>query len=416
MQAPDFFGSAYQSISWMPACQFPGSVFGYCVQPCWPCTYFYGPVYRESFVPLAAYRVVGFPQCDQAPSGALMPALPVHQQSVQQVEEAAEEEVDILTCPAELNSDSGPLDNPLEDEIRRLSRQIRGLQPGHRLPGSTSRGKAFNRAYQYVLQQENERTGDVKKARSMAKLAGRKASKNEQKRQVREAATGSLESLKNSLATACTRAVYRQYRSARRVEMESSGDVDKAKEAGRLARKATRLHLNQICGIAAPQKAGTITFTDAEMLNETYMTAYRSGRNRELSRSGNKQMAKTAGRSAGCKAREQLKKELQTDPEQTRKNFNYTPAMAGGKKYRLAYVNAKYRAYKEELARSHDHQKATLVAREVAKKAGKEARREYLLNYHLEASYGLEHNESNASRGRENMAKCAGKGITDGCY
>lgn len=417
MQAPDLFGSACQSISWVPACQSPGSVFGYCVQLCWPCTYFNSPVYRESFVPLVAYRAVPFGFPDQAPSGALMPALPVHQQSVQQVEVAAEkEDVDILTCPAELNSDSGPLDNPLEDEIRRLSRQVKGLLPGRRLPGSTSRGKAFNRAYQYVLQQENERTGDVEKARSMARLAGRKASKNEQKRLVREAATGSLESLKDSLAAACTRAVYRQYRSARRVEMKSSGDADKAKEAGRLACKATRLHLNQICGTVAPQKAGTITFTDAEMLNETFMTAYRSERNRELSRSGNRQMAKAAGRSAGYKAREQLKKKLQTDPVQTRKDFNYTPVMAGGKKYRLAYVNAKYRAYKEELARSHDHQKATLVAREAARQAGREARREYMLKYRLETSYGLEHNKSDASKGRENMAKCAGKGITDGCY
>ena len=394
MQAPDLFCPVCQSISWVPACQSPGSAFGYYVQPCWPRAYFNSPVYRPSFVPLAAYRAVGFPQCDQAPSGGWIPALPVHQQNVQQVEAAAgEEDVDVLTCPAELDSDNGPLDDPLEEEIRRLSRQVKGLLPGRRLPGSTSRGKAFSRAYQYVLQQESERTGDVEKARSMARLAGRKASENEQERIVREAATGSLESLKDSLTAACTRAVYRQYRSARRVEMKSSGDIDKAKEAGRLAGKAVRLHLNQICGTVAPQKAGKITFTDAEMLNETYMAAYRTERNRELSRSGNMQMAKAAGRSAGHKAREQLKKELLTNPGQTRKDFNYTPVMAGGKRYRLAYVNAKYRAYKEELARSHDHQKATLVAREVAKQAGREARREYMLKYHLETSYGLEDNK-----------------------
>lgn len=412
MQAPDLFGSAYQSISWVPAFQPPGSVFGYCVQPCWPCHYFNSPVYREYFVPLAAYRAVpsGFPQCDQAPSGALVPELPVHQQSVQQVEVAAEEEdVDILTCPAELNFDSGPLDNPLEGEIRRLSRQIKDPLPGRRLPGSTTRGKASDRACKYVLQQESERTGDVEKARNMAKLADRKASKNEQKRLVREAATGSLESLKDSLAAACTKAVHRHYRSVRRVEMESTGDDDKAKEAERLACIAIRHHLNQICGTVAPEKAGTITFTDAEMLNETYTIAYRSERSRELSRSGNQQMAKTSGRSAGHKAREQLKKELQTNPEQARKDFNYTPGMVGGKKYRLAYVNAKYRAYKEEMARSHDQQKALLVAREVAKRAGREARREYMLKYRLETSYRLEHNKSSASTGRENMAKCAGK-------
>ena len=198
--------------------------------------------------------------------------------------------------------------------------------------------------------------------------------------------------------------------------MKSSGDVDKAKEAGRLACRAIRHHLNQICGTVTPQKAGTVTFTDAEMLNETYMNAYRSERNRELSRSGNKQIAKAAARSAGYKAREQLKKELLTNPEQTRKNFKYTPVMTGGKKYRLAYVKAKYKAYREEMARSHDHQKATLVATEAAKQAGREARREYMLKYRLEASYGLEHNESSTSgvRERENMAKCD-EGITDGC-
>ena len=419
MQVPDLFASACQPKSWVPACQSQGSVFGYCVQPWRPCAHFNSPVYRESFVPLSAYEAVPVRllQYDQAPTGALMPALPVHQQNVLKVEVTNEEEnVDILSCPAELDSDSEPLDDLLEDEIRRLSRQIRGVLPGCPLPGSTSRGKAFNRAYQYVLNQERERTGDVEKARSKARLAGRKASEKEQERVVREATTGSLASLKDSLAAACTKAVNREYKLARRVEMKSSGDVEKAKEAGRLASKAVRLHLNQVCGTVAARKVDTITFTDAEILNETYMVAYRSERNRQLSRSGNKQMAKAAARSFGFKARKQLEKELLTNREQTLKNFNYTAAMTGGKKYRLAYVKAKYKAYKEEMARSHDHQKATLVAKEAGKQAGKEARREYMLKYRLEASYGLEHNKSNASRGRENMAKCTGKGITDGCY
>lgn len=417
MQVPDLFALACQPKSWVPACQSRGNAFGYCVQPWRPCAHFNSLVYQESFVPLAAYGVVPVRLYDQAPTDALMPALPVYQQNVQKIEVTTEEEdVDILSCPAELNSDSEPQDDLLEDEIRRLSRQIRGVLPGCPLPGSSSRCKAFNRAYQSVLNQERERTGDEEKARSKAKLAGRKASEIEQERVVREAATGSLESLKDALAAACSKAVNREYKLAQRVEMESSGDVEKAKEAGRLASKAVRLRLNQVCGTVATRKADTITFTDAEMLNETYMRAYRSERNRQLSRSVNKQMAKVAARSAGFKAREQLEKELLTNREQTRKNFNYTAVMTGGKKYRLAYVKAKYKAYKEEMARSQDHQKATLVAKEAGKQAGKEARREYMRKYRLEAGYGLEHNKSNASEGRENMAKCAGKGITDGCY
>lgn len=440
MQVQGPHGPPGQMISWVPVFRSSGEVFGHHVQPCPPYTYSSDTVRRMGFVPQADYKRVPvrvlFSNCTCHGRMTVAAPTPDVQQVEQQREERAEEplnkppeepldkqreellkkqleeqveeqveeeEIDIESCDSP--ADDLPLTDPLELRVRELVRQVGGSLPGGRLPGSTSRGKAFSKAYQKKFREEINLSGNVTQARRLAKLAGSIASDKEMERLEREAPVGSVEYLIDELATICNRAVHRQYRIARRAEMKRSGDLHKAKEAARLACQATRLRLQQIGGI--DNSHGSIHFTDADILNASYIGAYRRARNRELSCSGDLIKAKQVGRVAGHQARAQTEQELRDNPVETRKAFKITPSMAAGKQYRAAYGPAKDKAYRTEMARSGDPVRAESVACEAARKAGREARNTFILSCRLRLSVRSESNKNCASGSdlRENIAE-----------
>ena len=438
MQVQGPSGPPGQLINWVPMLRSSGEVFGYCVAPCPPYTYFSDMVCPMSSVPQAEFRRVPvrvlFSDCT-CRSGMTF-ASPVPQQDVQQVEkqpegqaeepfknqfeeqveeQVEEEDAEVVSCSPDSTADDEFLSDPLERQIRQLFRQIGHCLPGGKLPGSPSRGKAFSKAYQKKYREEINRSGNPDEARRLAKLAGSAASENEKNRLEQEAAAGSIEYLKDVLATACNRAVHRQYQIARRAELRRSGDPVKAKAAARLASKATRLRLERIGGI--DNSFQPMHFTDADILNASYMGAYRRARNRELSCSGDLIKAKQAGRVAGNIARAQTEQELWVNPVATRRAFKITPSMAAGKAYRAAYGQAKDRAYKLEMACSGDPVSAEAVACEAARNAGREARKTFILSCRLRISVRPESDKSGASGTelRENITEYTGQGITDGC-
>ena len=411
-------GPPGQMISWVPMFRSSEEVFGYHVEPCPPYTYFSDKFCPMGFVPQAEYKrvPVRVVSSNCTCHGDMTFASPAPQQDMQQVEEqpeepinkqleeqAEEEDVDILSCSPDATADDELLSDPLELRIRELFRQVGGSLPGGKLPGSTSLGKAFSKAYQKKFREEINRSTSVDEARRLAKICGGIASKEEKKRLEQEALAGSVEYLMDELATACNRAVHKQYQIARRAELKRSGDPEKARAAARLASRAARLRLEWIGGINNSHK--TLHFTDADILNVSYMAAYRRARNRELSCSGDLIKAKQAGRVVGSTARAQTEQELRFNREETRKAFKITPSMAAGKEYRAAYGPAKDRAYKKEMARSGDPVRAELVAREAAKKAGREARRTFILAYRLGISVRSKSEKSGASGSelRENV-------------
>ena len=227
--------------------------------------------------------------------------------------------------------------------------------------------------------QEINRSGNVVVAKHLAKLAGSAASDKERERLEREASVGSIEYLKDELASACFRAVHRQYQIARRAELKRSGDPQKARAAARLASNATKLRLERISGVDNSHKS--IHFTDADILNASYMAAYRKARNRQLSCSGDRIKAKKAGRVAGTRARAQTEQALRCNPAEVRKAFKVTPSLAAGKEYRAAYALAKDKAFRIEMALSGDPVRAESVACEAGKKAGREARKSYMQSF-----------------------------------
>lgn len=450
MQVQGPFGPPGQMISWVPMFPPPGEVFGYHVEPYPPYTYFSNTGFPMSSLPQAQYKRVPvrvlFSDCTCY--GGMTLAPPAPQRVVQQVEEqpeeraketldkqiveqlveqlggplnkeleeqleeqAEDEDIDVVSCPPDSTADNEPLSDPLEDQIRQLLRVIGDRLPGGRLPGSTSRGRAFSKAYQKEFRQEINRSGCVTKARRLAKLAGSAASDKEKERLKQDAPPGSLACLLEALSSACNRAIHRQYQNARRAELKRSGDHEKAKEAARVACRATRLRLEQIGGIKNPHKS--VHFTNADILNASYMKAYRKERCRELSRSGDVDKAKQAGRVAGYAARAQTERELQCNSVAVRKAFKFTPSMAAGKEYRTACRLAKNKAYKIEMERSGDPVRARSVAYDAGKKAGSEARKAFMQAYRLRSE--SDKNDASGSELRENITELTGQGITDGC-
>ena len=420
MQVQGPSGPPGQMISWVPVLRSSGEVFGYHVEPCPPYAYFSNTVCRMSCVPQAEYKRVPVRVLfsDYTCHGGMTFASPAPQQDVQQVEEQPEEplekeleeqieeeDIEILSCSPDSTANDELLSDPLEHRICQLFRQIGGSLSDGRLPGCTSRGRAFSRAYQKKYREEINRSGNVIEARRLAKLAGSAASDKEKERLEQEAPAGSVEYLQDELASACNRAVHRQYQITRRAELKRSGDPIKAKAAARLAYKATRLRLEQIVGIDNSHKS--IHFTDADILNASYMGAYRRARNRELSCSGDLIKAKQAGRVAGNMARAQTEQALQFNPVKIRKAFKLTPSMAAGKEYRAAYGLAKDKAYRIEMARSGDPVRAELVACDAARKAGREARKTFILARRLRVSVRSESDKSGASGSelRENITE-----------
>ena len=440
MQVQGPFGPPGQMISWVPMFRPPGKAFGYHVEPYPPGTYFSNTVCPMSCLPQAQYKRVPvrvlFPHCTCP--GGMTSASPAPQRVVQQVEEqpeeraeetldeqlveqlveqlggplnkeleeqleeqAEDEDIDVVSCPPDSTAVNEPLSDPLEDRIRQLLRLIGDRLPGGRLPGSTSRGKAFSRAYQKEFRDEINRSGSVTNARRLAKHAGGAASDKEKERLEREAPPGSLARLLDELSSACSRAVHRQYQIARRAEFKRSGDPEKAREAARLACRATRLRLEQIGGINNSHKS--IHFTNADILNAYYLRAYRRAKGREFSRSGDLVKAKQAGRVAGYKARAQTEQELLCDSVAVRKAFKVTPSMAAGKEYRAAFRQAKGQAYKMEMARSGDPVRAGIVAYDAGKKAGSEARKAFMLACRLRSEG--DKNGASGSELRENITE-----------
>ncbi len=141
-------------------------------------------------------------------------------------------------------------------------------------------GEAYNRAYRAEMSSSADKV--------KAKQAGQTAGQAERKR-VKETSTPfSGDSLTITPEEACQRACQRAYQRAYRAEMSSSGDKEKAKQAG-------QAEIKRVKETSTPFSGDSLTITPEEACKRACHRAYQRAYRAEMSSSGDKEKAKQAG-------------------------------------------------------------------------------------------------------------------------